>query len=347
MGLQPWYTTREAVKSALDINETARANRLVDRCIAAAARSINGALRRPFGFYPQYATRSFDWPGIDRAQSGRLWLDEHFLISLTSLSSGGSAVDPADIVLYPTGGPPYDRIELSRAGAGSWSAGDTTQNVIEATGWWGENDDQATAGTLAATCDDTAATINIGPTADIGVGSLLTIGTERLIVTGRRMLDTGDTLTAALGADVTDTLLSGQDPSVFVEDDMVQIGAERMRVDEILDDTIAVTRAVDGSALATHTIGSTIYAPRRLAVERGSVGTTATGHTAADPITVWVPPALISELCEAEALNAVLQKGAGYAGVSRSGDSKNDATGKALEDLRDRVEQAYGRMLNG
>ena len=99
--------------------------------------------------------------------------------------------------------------------------------------------------------------------------------------------------------------------------------------------------------MAAHAIGATIYAPRRLVVERGSVGTTAAAHTAADAITVWLPPSLIEDLCAAEALNSVLQKGAGYSGVSRSGDSKRDSTAEALVDLRARAEQAFGRMLNG
>jgi hypothetical protein len=347
MGLQPWYTTREAVKSDLDIDETARANRIVDRCIASASRSIDGALRRPAGFYPQYATRSFDSPDISRPRSGRLWLDENYLIDLTSLESGGSTIDLSDVLLYPTLGPPYDQIEISRARAGAWTIGDTTQNAIAATGKWGETDEQATAGTLAANCTGTVDTVDVTATAAIGVGSLLRVGTERLIVTGRRMLATGDTLVATLDADVTDTLLTGQNPALFVEDDFIQVDAERMRVDEILGTTIQVTRAVDGTALAAHAISAVIYAPRRLAVERGSVGSTAAAHTAGDAVTVWVVPSLIEELSSAEALNAVLQKGSGYSGVSRSGNTKRDSSAEALVDLRARVEQAYGRMLNG
>ncbi len=322
-----------------------RANRMVDRCIASASRSIDGILRRRF--YPQYATRSFDWPGITRPQSGRLWLDENELISLTSLSSGSDTIDLSSVLLYPTDGPPYDRIEISRAASGSFTIGDTSQYAIEAVGWFGHTDEQAAAGTVATNCTNAADTVDVTATAAIGVGSLLRIGTERLVVTGRRALATGDTLASTLDADVTDTLLTGQTAALFVEDDMIQIDAERMRVDEILGTTIQVTRCVDGTALATHTIGATIYAPRRLVVERGSVGTTAAAHTAADAVTVWLPPPLIEEWCSAEALNSVLQKGSGYSGVSGTGDNKRDTTAAALADLRGRAEQAFGRMLNG
>ena len=73
----------------------------------------------------------------------------------------------------------------------------------------------------------------------------------------------------------------------------------------------------------------------------------AAAHTAADAVTVWLPPPLIEEWCSAEALNSVLQKGSGYSGVSGTGDNKRDTTAAALADLRGRAEQAFGRMLNG
>src|SRR5690606_22447868 len=59
-GPAPWYTTRETVKAALDYKETARNDAQVDRAIESASRAVEGLLHRRF--YPETATRYFDWP---------------------------------------------------------------------------------------------------------------------------------------------------------------------------------------------------------------------------------------------------------------------------------------------
>lgn len=345
MGAAPLYTTREAVKSDLDIAETARANALVDRCIESASRGVEALLRRRF--YPQYATRSFDWPNLSQSGSDRLWLDEHFLISLTSLTSGGETVTPADTILYPNDGPPYDRIELNRADDGAWTTDATSQNSIVITGLWGENDDQADAGALNGAVNSSVTLITIDPTDAIGIGSLIKIDSERMIVTGKNMADTTEDLTAGLDADVTDQEIAGIDPTLFVTGDVILVGAEKMRVDEIAGTSLIVTRAVDGSTLGAHALGASVYAYRSLVVRRGAVGSTAASHLDNAAITVWEVPGLIEELTAAEALNAVLQKGSGYARTTGSGDNEREASGRALRDVRARAIAAYGRLLNG
>lgn len=345
MGIRPWYTTREAVKSDLDIEETARANALVDRCVASATRSVDGFLRRRF--YPEYATRYFDWPNTSRARSGRLWLDEHFLISFTEVTSGGVVVPDADVILYPDGGPSYDEIELDRDSTASWTTDGTAQNSIGVTGLWGEGDEQDPAGTLDGTITDSVTSVTVTASAAIGVGSLLKVGTERMVVTARRMSDTGETLTSGLDADTADQTMPGHDPTAFAEGDVIMVDAERMRVDAITGTTIVVTRAWDGTATAAHSVGATVYAPRLLTVARGAVGSTPAQHLDGAAVSVWHVPDLIEELTAAEALSAVLQKGAGYARVSGSGDNERETSGKGLADVRARARALYGRLLNG
>lgn len=345
MGAEPWYTTREAVKSDLDISETARANALVDRCIRSASRSVDGLLRRVF--YPHHATRKFDWPNSSGTDADRLWLDEHFLISLSALTSGGTAISLANVILYPDDGPPYDRIELDRDEDAAWSTDGTAQNSIVATGLWGEADIQLPAGALNGGVNSSVTTITVDPTAAIGIGSLLKVGTERMIVTGKNMVDTTEDLTAGLDADMSDQVIAGIDPTLFVAEDVILVDAEKMRVDEIAGTSLIVTRAWDGSALAPHALGASVYAYRSLTVERGAVGSTATEHLDNAVVTVWEVPALIEELTSAWALDAVLQKGSGYARKVGSGDNEREASGRALKEVRERAVLAYGRLLNG
>src|SRR4051812_27452306 len=106
-----WYTTREDVMSAQDIKATAYGGRDIDRAVESGARAVD-ALLHLRAIAPTVATRYFDWPGPSVA-GVKLYLDEHPLISLTSLTSGGVTVATADYLLEPANSaPPYRRIEL-------------------------------------------------------------------------------------------------------------------------------------------------------------------------------------------------------------------------------------------
>jgi hypothetical protein len=100
--------------------------------------------------------------------------------------------------------------------------------------------------------------------------------------------------------------------------------------------------------LASHT-GSTIYALRRLVVERGALGTTAATHLIAAPIVKHVVPGTIRLLAIAESLTTVQQEGAGYARIVGSGDKNFNssnarlAAGVGLNDLREQVYATFGR----
>src|SRR6266568_1187950 len=143
------YCTREEVKHALDIKESARVNPQVDRALAGARDSVESLCNRKF--YPQAATRKFDWPNYQRAYPWRLWLNQHEVISVSVLSSGGIVIPAGQYFLEPANeGPPYTHIELNRSTVAAWTSGATPQHAISVTGVFGFGADTAPAGALAA-----------------------------------------------------------------------------------------------------------------------------------------------------------------------------------------------------
>ena len=317
-----FYASRETVKAALDVKETARSNAQVDRAIEAASRQIEGSLHRRF--YPQFDTRSFDWPNSQRARPWRLWLDANELVSVMSMTSGGVTIPPSNLTLYPDAGPPYNRVEIDIGSASAFSSGDTHQQSISITGVYaGCHLDEAPAGVLAgAVATIGATTVNVSDAAAVGVGDLLRVDTERMIVTGRSMLDTGQNLGADLAASAAAVTVAVTTGSEYAVDEVLLIGSERMLVVDIAGNALTVKRSWDGSVLAVHTAGADIYAPRALTVERGALGTTAATHLTAAPIARHVPPGPVVALCVGLSLAQVLGEQSGYARPeSRSGSS--------------------------
>lgn len=340
-----WYATREDVKAALDSKETARNNGQIDRALESASRSIEGLLHRRL--YPVTATRYFDWPNAQGARPWRLWLDDSELISVTTLSSGGVVIPAADYFLEPNRtGPPYRRIEVDLDSSSAFGGGGTHQRDITVTGLWGHSNDESPAGDVDEAMSVSETDLDVTSSAAIGVGSVLRVGSERLIVTGKTMKDTGvnidvsDSL-AASAADVSITMSTTTGaPAV---DEVILIDSERMLVVDVAGTVLTVKRGWDGSVLATHAAGADIYAPRTLTVTRGALGTTAATMSAGDDIWRWDPPGPVRELCIAEALTAVLQGQSGYARVVGSGEAQREAYGRGLADLRESVYTSHGR----
>jgi membrane protein implicated in regulation of membrane protease activity len=208
---------------------------------------------------------------------------------------------------------------------------------------------QAPAGTVVGAVDAVATALAVGPTAAIGVGSLLIVGTERVQVTGRSMAATGQTLAGALDAQARTTRVPVQDGAAVAEGETILIDGERMRVTDVAGTTLIVTRAWDGTALAAHDAGVAVYALRALTVARGVLGTTAAPIPDGTALTAWQPPGGVRTLTIAEATNTVQQEQSGYARTLRSGSgSKQVAVSTlALGDLRDSVYARYGRQRMG
>jgi hypothetical protein len=349
------YCTREDVQRALDVKETARASRQIDRAIESASDAIDGGAagaNRGAGllkrrFYPEVATRTFDWPNSQRARSWRLWLDQHELVSATTVTAGGVIIPSTDYFLRPDDGPPYNRLEIDLGSSAAFASGDTHQRAISIAGTWcGCDTITATAGALAEQLDASETGVDVTDSALVGVGDLIQVGTERMIVTSKSMLDTGvtidagDSLTAA-ASDVSITMSTTTGaPTV---DEVILVDSERMLVVDVAGTVLTVKRAWDGSVLAAHAAGSSIYAPRTLNVVRGAYGTTAAAHDTAAAVGRHVVPGLVRDLALGLALVQLLGEQAGYARTAGTGDNQREVTGRGLAQTRKDCIAAYGR----
>lgn len=337
-----WYTTLESVKSDLDFKSTARNDAQVRRAIEGASRSVETLTRRIF--YPLLATRSFDWPSDRSPTSYRLWLEENEIISLTSVTSGDESISLSDVVLYPNDGPPYDRVELLRSSSASFGQGDDIQNDVALLALYGYQNEETNVAVTTSSLAVTGTSLDVDDSSLVGTGTVLRIDSERLVVTAKSMIDTTVNIGGDLTASKADQLVAVADGTAFAEDEVILVDAEKMLIVEIAGDNLVVTRAWDGSTLATHTTGADIYAPRRLTVSRAALGTTAASHASGATAVAWVVPGLVEELTAAEALNTLIQKSSAYSGSTGSGDSARRLSQSALQELRDRVAATYGRQ---
>jgi hypothetical protein len=344
------YTTRETIKRGLDISTTARNDRQIDRCIESAARRVDGLCHRIF--YPHLDTKYFDWPMDQGTAPWRMWLEECDLISATTVTSGGVVIPTGNYNLEPNRvGPPYDRLEVNISTQSALSSGSTYQRSLSVNGLWGYTDEQAEVGATAEALDTVETGIDVDALAasEIGVGTILRIDDERLLVVDRTQTNTGQTLAGSgMSGNKSDVAVPVADGTLFAKDEIIAIDTERMLVVDILGNTLVVLRAYDGSVLASHTTGAAIWAPRTLTVKRGAFGSTATTHALGAAITRWEAPSGIRQLNTAEAIHELMQEQTGWfrtmsASSNFGGTARRAATIEALIDLRDSVYQAYGR----
>lgn len=337
-----WYCTREQVKTALDIKETARDNLQVDRAIESASRGIEGLMHRKF--YPMTTTRYFPFPSYAFGNPAwQLWLENDEIVTLTSMTSGSVSILPANVFLEPVNeGPPFNRIELDQSSNASFGQGVSPQHDIAITGVFGYGDSYDSAGTLAANLDGFTTTVGISNSSTIGVGSVIRIDSERMIVTDKQSVATSQTLQTAMTAQNANMSVGITDGTQFFIGEVITIDTERMLIQDILGNNLVVKRAWDGFPLATHDIGSAIYVMRNAIVQRGALGTAAVSH-GTGPIGKLQIPGTIRALCVAESINQVQQELSSYARVVGSGDNQRNASGAGLEDMRQRAYIAFGR----
>jgi uncharacterized Zn finger protein len=339
------------VKRALDIGETARINKNIDRALVSGARRIEGLCHRIF--YPRLATNYFDWPNFQRAVPWRLWLDDTELISVSNLVSGGVTIPSTNYNLESNRvGPPYDRLEVNISTSSALSAGSTFQRSIAITGLWGYTDDSTTVGVTAQSMDTSQTIVQMDPASasETGVGSIIRIDDERMIVKDRTQVDTGQTLGGSgltnAKSDVTVTVADG---TQFAIDETIKIDSESMLISDITGNNLTVVRGFDGSVLATHAAATHIYAPRNFTVIRGAFGSTAASHLSGASVLRWEAPGAIMQLNITEAIHEVMQEQTGWfrtmsASSNFGGTSKRAASMEAIQDLRASVYSAYGRQ---
>lgn len=345
------YATREDVQDAFDVREAAHRSAQIDQALASASDDIDGWLNRhKHGLAPTNATRYFPWPGRD-SQAWRLWLDENELVSVTTLTAGGTEIVAADYFLEPVNsGPPYTHIEVDLDSQAAFSNSGTHQRAIAVTGVFGINNDQKAAGTLAEALDASETAVDISDSSLVGVGDVLTVESERMLVTGRSSLATGVNLGTALTAVNSNQTIAGISGGFSVGETLL-IGNERMRIIENNGTDLTVIRAYDGSTLAAHSIGAGLFAYRTLNVERGALGTTAATHSTSTAVTKWDVPSLVRDLCKAEAITRIEQEVSAYGGRVYSDEAERDSSGtevvagRGLTDLRKACARRYKRKF--
>ncbi len=351
-----WYCSRESVKQALFEAETARSNTQVDDAIEQGARDAESLCHLPPGdsFAPTLATRYFDYPSrTGRPPTWRVWLSPHRLLSLTSLTSEGGAttLTAGQYNLEPANfGPPYNRIEINLGSSGAFGAGDTHQRAIAATGLWGETLAQRSIGSLSGTLGATAtATASLAwTTARFGVGDILLIDSERMVIRERTFVDSTQNLGTALIASEADTTVAVSDGTAFAVEEILLLGSERMRVVDIAGNNLTVKRAWDGSQLAAHSSTPTtdVYALTGVELERAALGTTIAAHAADAVVYRWLPPGMLATLNRAYAITALMSERTGWARtVQASADTVIELTGRGIKKLEDDVMRRHGRFM--
>lgn len=342
----PWYATREMVKGASDVKETAGLNAAIDRNLERCAREAESLLAWTH-FYPIVTTRYFDWPNRQYGEPWNLWLDGNPLHSLTAATSGGDALTIAsDLFLEPSNGVlPYTCVRINSAGQASWNSGASNfQRAIALTGLWSHGNRTQSAGVLeSAIADAVTTTVDVTNSAVLGVGDLAVIENERMIVRDRQLIDTGVNSSGALTNEKSARTLAVPSGAAFAQRETITIDAETMRIDSIAGNNLIVTRAWDGSTLAAHNTNSDIYAPRRLTVERGFGGTTAAAHADATAVSRWIPPLSLTELVLAETQNAIAQENSAWARVIGVNEAEREVFARGLKDLRATVRRTLGR----
>lgn len=344
-----WYATREQIKDSLEIAHSAWSNALIDRNLEASSRSIEGFLHRRF--YPELRTIKKDWPNYQLAPTWQLWLESEEIIRLDTLTSGGTTIPGSDRFLRrgdDRDEPPYSLIELDLSTASAFGGGLTFQRSVSILGLFGYDDTNTSVpahGQLGGNINSSVQTLVINPlngALNVGVGSLILIGTERIVLTNRRMSDTTQNLQTTMNAEHSDVTVDVTDGTAFAVEEVILIDAERMRINDIAGNNLIVSRAWDGSVLAAHSANADVYALRTFTAQRGVLGSTAASHTLAD--SMWAHDyGIVNELCVAETVVALEQNSSAYARTVGSGASAREATGAGLEDIRRRAMAARGR----
>lgn len=337
------YCTREQVQRTLNLADTPELNSRVDSAIMSGARQIFGLLHR--AFYPRTQTLTFDQP-----EAGILWLEDYgveLAAAPTQILSGTQTMTAGtDVLLRPITGPPYRWLEASYAGTVFWQSINTPQGAVSITGDFGYPPNPIVAGTLASTPTSTSATIALSDSSTVGVGSLILIDSERLLVSDKTMSATGATITADPTNSKAAVTLAVSSGALINPGEMILVDSERMQVEYVVGNNLTVRRAVNGSALAAHTIGATVSAPRTASVLRARLGTTAASHSSGATITRLDAPSLVSELNLAYAITNNERALAAY---SRTGSPDTTSLyrdkGRGIAELAADTVAAYGRQM--
>lgn len=312
----------------------------LDRALYAATDAIEQQLERVF--WPWHGTRTFDVPVDDtttNTPSWRLWLAPHDLVTLDGVTVGGVAQTGAQARPDNRLNRPAEYLEFDRTGSSSFHAGaGGSQRRVAVAGLWGWWDESKTAGVLAAglaSGDGTVdlATAPVAGAAAVGVGHLIRVGDERMVVEDRLLADTGVDLADDLASAVASvpTAVSVPDGTDFAAGEILTIDGEALLVKRVLSNTLFVRRGYAGTPVQAHTAGADIYGYRRLQLHRAAAGTTEADHAGGAAVTRWQAPYAIEALCVAIAQETAVQEGAAYARTVGDGEMQRQASAAGLK----------------
>lgn len=340
----PAYATREDVTGSMDVAATARFDTQIDREIQSSSRGIDKLMRRVF--YPQLATRTFDWLDHQYSLSWRLWLDKNELAALPTLVTSGGVDITAGVLARPDTGPPFTRLEIDLSTNAAFAATSTYQRAVSVTGTFGYSVDETPGGTISALSTTAQNTATISDSSLVGVGSMIRVDTERMIVSAKNMADSGQAAQGALTDKNNVVTVPVVDGTRYATNEVIMIDSEKMRIDEITGNNLTVKRAWDGSVLAAHTSGTEIYVARQVTLLRGQLGTTAATHAYDATVNVHAVPSLIRTLCVAETMITLAGERSGYVNVITRGELTKVGTSiSGVDNLRQRAIDAYQRKI--
>lgn len=298
-------------------------------------------------FYPiENDTASYDIPAIDRGSSRRLWFDGVDIIEIDSLTVGGVAIPSTDYVLQPVNaGPPYRWLQIKDNATGALTPDGERYNAVEIGCTTGYSNELTPVGELTANLDatETITDIDLDPT--VGVGSLLKIGAEFVVVVDKLWSSSPDSLAVDLAKQSNAGTITVATASSYCSGEIIRVGTELMRVEyhDTATGVISVKRNVGGTTLQPHTSGATIERLSDYKLSRGVCGTTAATHLGGATVSMWVIPETLRQLVTAESITTVQQTVSGYARTVGAGDNSFEAKGVGLDDIRRQARRIYKR----
>jgi len=360
-----WYSTREAVKAAVGL-KGADYNSQIDSQIEAASEDVERLLASrgtPVSFIPITETHIYgpipqnrptrsDW-----AESENPWryggltrnLQVDDLLAVTTIkidedqdgTFDESALATTEYELLPRNSEPKRTISMTDYGTTyAWPA----RSRVQIVGRWGYSDDTKAAGALAEALDTSETGVDVTDASLIDVGDTILVDSEQMFVSERSTLTTGTTLNDTLTADENDVTVTLASGSAVKQGELILLDSELMLVVAISGNNLTVKRGMDGSVLAAHSTGITVYAFRTLTVVRGVNGTTAASHDTAAPIVKYVPPSDIQEYVTATAIAHIKQMESGWTGQISGGEGGVEVRMVDLFYLKRSIVEKYGRV---
>ena len=341
------YTTVTAVKADVGLAGP-DLDSLILRNVKAATQYIENILGRRF--IPETATKLYRWPSKNGFGGYTLKFPDDDLLTVTLLQTKAQDTTPTTIVAAdyfkePANDLPYTSIEIDLSSSATFEPGDTPQRSISVTGRWAYCEDTLAAGALAEADDGSETALDVSDSSLIDIGDTILIATEAMFVSAKGLLDTGTNTNAVLTQDKAGTTVAIVDGTKVKAGEIITVESERMLVESVSGNNLAVKRAYDGSVLAAHLTNQDIYALRTLTVTRAVNGTTAAAHNDATAISKYAVPGDIEEYCRARAIFHHEAGKSGWTGiVGGSEGGAVETKGFNLWAMEKALKATYGRV---